>query len=275
MISGTKEELLVETMSVSESSLLFLGTGSSAGVPVIGCNCSTCTSTDPKNHRTRTSVLLSLDDKLILIDAGPDIRYQTIRAGITTLDALFLTHTHYDHVGGVEELRIFNFKKKQKLPCYLSQSSMDSFKKLFYYHFTDKSQITNYTAEFEFHVLKDREGSFDIFGERVDYISYSQGGMDVLGFRVRNLAYITDIKEYSESIFNRLQGLDTLIVSAQRFTPSTIQFTFDEAVAFAERVNAKNSYFTHLSHDIDYQHADTLLRQGMHLAYDGLKIPIH
>jgi len=259
---------------VQESSLLFLGTGASAGSPVIGCSCPTCTSKDPKNHRLRTSVLLTLNDKQILIDAGPDIRYQSLRAGLKTLDALFLTHTHYDHIGGVEELRIFNFRKKAKLPCYLSSSSMESFKKLFYYHFSNKSQISNYTAEFDFQVLEEREGSFELFGEKFEYVSYTQGGMDVLGFRVRNLAYITDIKEYPESIFDRLKGVETLIVSAQRFTPTPIQFTFDEAIAFAQRVGAKTTYFTHLSHDIEYSHADTLLRQGMHLAYDGLRIQL-
>ena len=258
----------------AESYLLFLGTGSSTGVPVIGCTCDTCKSDDPKNQRLRTSALLNLHGKKMLLDAGPDIRCQALKYHINAIDALFLTHTHYDHVGGVEELRIFNFLQKNKMPCFLSQASMDSFKRLFYYHFNEKSQFTNYTAEFEFKVLDNVKGSFEALGNHFTYFGYTQGGMDVLGVRVGNLAYVTDIKEYPETIFDHLQGLDTLVVSAQRFGRSAIQFSFDEACEFALRVNAKSTYFTHLSHEIEHQHGEALLRQGMHLAYDGLKIPI-
>ena len=253
--------------------LLFLGTGASTGVPVIGCTCPTCSSTDPKNKRFRTSALLTLEGKHLLLDAGPDFRMQALRHGITSLDALFLTHTHYDHVGGVEELRVFNFYTKAKLPCYLSGSSMEAFKKLFYFHF-NKPQFTNYTAEMEFHVLNSPTGQFELFGHDFRYFSYTQGGMEVLGLRVGGLAYVTDIKEYSEDIFDQLKDLEVLVVSNQRFGGSKIQFNFDEAVAFATRVAAKTTYFTHLSHDIEYHHAEALLRQGMHLAYDGLKLNI-
>ncbi len=252
--------------------ILFLGTGSSQGVPVIGCSCTTCLSEDPLNMRLRTSAMISFEGKNFLIDAGPDFRQQALRYSIGHVEALFLTHTHYDHIAGVEELRIYNFKQQMKLPCYLSSVSLEAFKKHFYYHFSEKSEVSNYTAEFDFHTLDNQSGSFQALGKRFTYFVYKQGGMDVLGVRLGSLAYVTDIKEYSDDIFDNLRDLDILVVSAQRFGRSLIQFSFDEAVAFANRVGARTTYLTHLSHEIEYHHAEALLQQGIHLAYDGLKL---
>lgn len=254
----------------SFAELQFIGTGSSAGVPVMTCNCRICHSKDPKNQRFRTSAVVQLGSKRLLIDAGPDIRQQVIRFDIPVIDALFVTHTHYDHVAGMEELRTFNFRKEAPIPCYLSAESMEAIKKLFYYHFI-RRENSNYTAQFDYTVLDKPAGVDHILGQEVSYFSYTQGGMGVLGLKIGGLAYVTDIKEYDESIFDYLRNVEVLVVSAQRFGRSSIQFSFDEAISFIERVAPKRAYLTHLSHEIEHQHAESLLPPEIRIAYDGLK----
>lgn len=252
-----------------DNSLLFLGTGSSAGVPVIGCHCSVCTSKDLKNRRLRASVFVRWKGKQLLIDAGPDFRQQALRYDIRHIDGLLLTHTHFDHVGGLEELRTYNAKQQCAIPCLLSSASYAEVQKLFYYLFEKGGEMKNYTSAFDFTVLEEK-GEVSFFGLPVRYFSYSQGGMKVLGYRFGDFAYVTDIKKYTDDIFKELEGLSCLVLSAQRFTESRIQFTIDEAVDFAKRVGAKKTYLMHLSHDIEYNHLLTLLPESITLAYDGL-----
>ena len=251
---------------------LFLGTGSSSGVPVIGCSCSVCTSQNSKNNRLRSSGLLTIGHKRLLVDVGPDFRQQALSYGITSLDALFLTHTHFDHVGGLEELRAFTLKSSRKLPCYLSEESFESVQKLFYYHFHEKDEVSNRRAEFEYHLLKGLHGSFSCLGESFEYFHYIQGNMPVLGFRVGSFAYVTDLKDYSKKMIEHLKGVDILVTSALRFEHSKVQMNVDEAVAFIQAVNAKKSYLMHMSHELEYEKLKALLPGTIEPAYDGLKI---
>lgn len=252
-----------------DNTLLFLGTGSSSGVPVIGCDCPVCTSKDHKNRRLRASVLLRWHGKQFLIDAGPDFRQQALKYNIRHVDGLLLTHTHFDHIGGLEELRIYNARQKCAIPCLLSSDSYSEVEKLFYYLFEKGIEHKNYTSNFDFTLLGEK-GEVSFLGLPVRYFSYSQGGMKVLGYRFGNFAYVTDIKNYASDIFKELEGLSCLVLSAQRFTESRIQFTIDEAIDFAKRVGAKKTYLMHLSHDIEYNHLLTLLPESITLAYDGL-----
>jgi len=250
----------------------FVGTGGSAGVPMIGCECGTCRSDNPKNQRLRTSATIVVDGKTLIIDASPDFREQALRYKIQSPHALFLTHTHYDHVGGLEELRSYTIHTHTAIPCYLSRSSFDNVKKLLYYHFTPKSEEVNFTAMFDFRVLDDSSGVFNIDEVEVKYFSYSQGTMAVTGFRIGGLAYVTDIKEYDPSLFSHLADLDVLVVSAVWRTPSKMQMTVEEALAFQQKVGAKRTYFIHLSHDIEYTKVSGSLPAGVSLAYDGLEV---
>lgn len=251
---------------------LFLGTGSSGGAPVIGCRCSVCTSSHPRNKRLRSSGLLSIGHKKLLVDAGPDFREQALRYNISSLDALFLTHTHYDHVGGLEELRAFTLKSDRRLPCFLAEESFESIQKLFYYHFREKESVSNRTAEFDYRVLPGSSGTFRCMDESFEYIHYTQGSMPVLGFRVGSFAYVTDIKEYSDVCLEKVRGVDILVTSALRFGHSRVQMNVDEAVDFIEAVGAKKAYLMHMSHEIDYEYLAALLPPSIEPAYDGSTI---
>jgi phosphoribosyl 1,2-cyclic phosphate phosphodiesterase len=254
---------------------LFLGTGASSGVPVIGCDCHVCKSANSKNYRLRASAYITYEDKAILIDAGPDIRQQVLKYNIRKLDGLIITHTHYDHIGGLEEMRAFNFLQQRPMPCLVSRHSMTEIRKLFYYLFRESGEVRNFTANFQFHSLEKDAGHVNFQKLEIEYFPYRQGEMTVFGYRFGDLAYVTDIKEYPESTFDHLKGLSTLIISALRFTPSALQFSIDEAIDFAERVGAKQTYLMHLSHDVEYEHMKSLLPKSMNLAYDGLEIPFH
>lgn len=254
-------------------SLLFLGTGSSTGVPAIGCSCKVCHSTNTRNKRLRTSALISIDSVKILIDASPDFRQQALKFSIGAPQALLLTHTHYDHVGGLEEFRAFSYFNDIAIPCYLSQDSFEGVQKIFYYHFLEKNDLKrNKTAELEFLVLNELSGEFVIKNIPVQYFSYTQGMAHVLGFRIGNMAYVTDIKEYSTDVIQALQGVDLLIVSAVCLKHSHVHMTIAEALAFVEKVHPQKTYFIHLSHDIEYEYVSSLLPEKIELAYDGLEI---
>jgi phosphoribosyl 1,2-cyclic phosphate phosphodiesterase len=256
-----------------DATLLLLGTGSSTGTPIIGCRCAVCTSQDPKNRRLRASALLQAGGKSVLIDAGPDLRQQALTYDIKRVDGLILTHSHFDHVGGLEELRAYNFMQDGPIPCLLSKESFSSVKKLFYYLFEPRGDRQNYTSQFVFAPLKHERGLAEFCSLPIRYFSYVHSGIKVLGIRIGDIAYVTDIKEYPETIFEDLEGISTLVVSALRFTKSDIQFSIDEAVDFAEKVRPKETYLMHMAHDIEYHHLQTLLPPFIKPAYDGLKLP--
>jgi phosphoribosyl 1,2-cyclic phosphate phosphodiesterase len=251
---------------------LFLGCGASMGVPVVGCSCEVCRSTSPFNKRLRSSGVLQIYDKNILIDVGPDFRCQALFYKISHIDGVIITHTHYDHIGGIDDLRIFYLIQRKELSCLLSKNSFDDLKKRYDYLFRPTSAYANLTARFDFQILPEERGQIEFAEIPFTYMTYLQGGMKVNGLRVGQFAYVSDIRDFPETIFEDLEGVETLVVSALRQKPSHVHFNLDEAVEFSRRVGAKQTWLTHLGHELDYFEANAYLPPEVRLAYDGLII---
>jgi phosphoribosyl 1,2-cyclic phosphate phosphodiesterase len=259
-------------MISSTPKLLFLGTGSSMGIPVIGCKCPVCQSDSHYNKRWRSSALLMMDNKKILIDCGPDFREQALRYRIDQLDGVIVTHAHHDHTAGFDELRIFSLRAQQAIPCLLSADTLTDLKKRFYYIFDENGPYAAQTAKFQLQLLESERGETLFVGHHIRYFSFRQGGMLVNGFRFNNLAYISDIRDYSEEIFDDLKGVETLVISALRFSPTPLHFSVDEAVDFSRRVGAERTWLVHIAHELDHEKINAYLPPNVRLAYDGLLI---
>lgn len=254
---------------------LFLGTSASAGIPMIGCKCSVCRSPSPYNRRLRPSGLLRIRERSFLIDVGPDFREQALKYKIDTLDALILTHTHYDHVAGIDELRVYYLQSQKKLPCLLSQESLRDLKKRYDYLFEPIGAGPTLSAQIAYTTLEGDMGEVEFLGVKFGYVSYFQGGAKVNGFRVGDFAYISDIRDYDPSIFAGLKGVKTLVLSALREEASPLHLSLDEAVAFARTVGAQKTVLTHISHALDHSLINQKLPPAIQLGYDGLELDVH
>lgn len=250
---------------------LFLGTGGSMGIPVIGCECAVCRSDSIHNKRLRPSGLLKIEDQNILIDCGPDFRRQMLDHHIRHIDGIIFTHAHYDHTGGFDELRILNARTKKPMPCLLSKETADELKMRFPYVFNDSSESITITTKVDIQYLGAR-GQTDFLNLPIQYMTYEQGGMPVNGFRFGNLAYITDIRHYPETIFEDLKGIETLIISCLRHQSSILHFNVEEAIAFASKLGVNQAWFTHIAHELDHELTNSKLPPYYQLAYDGLEI---
>ena len=255
-----------------DGTFLFLGTGASAGVPVIGCACAVCSSKSEQNKRLRPSGLIQIGGKSLLIDIGPDFRQQALHHKITHLDGLLLTHTHYDHIAGIDELRVLNYRQKKSFPCLLSNASYRDLKTRYYYLFEENPEGEYRAAQLDCHILPSDFGKIDFLGVPIQYISYRQADMQINGFRIGSFAYVSDIRDYDEKVFPALRGVETLVLSALRAEPSRVHLTLDEAVAFSQKVGAKQTWLTHISHAVDHDAACKLLPPTVQPGYDGLSL---
>lgn len=255
-----------------KNKLLFLGTGSSGGVPVIGCDCKVCTSSSPYNQRLRPSVLLKVGSKNILIDPGPDFRDQALKFNIKHLTAVIITHVHYDHVGGLDDLRIFYFIDKKPVHCLLSQASFDELRLRYFYQFIEPKANTSKSVRFDYQILPKSRGEVEFHGLKIRYLTYYQGDMPVTGIRIGKIAYITDIKNFHESIFEDLKGVETLIISGLRYTDSPVHFSIEDAIKFAKIIKPKRVYLNHIGHELDHELTNQNLPTNVELSYDGLEL---
>jgi phosphoribosyl 1,2-cyclic phosphate phosphodiesterase len=247
---------------------VFLGTGGSTGVPVIGCKCPVCTSPSSSNQRLRTSAYLKVEGRSLLIDAGPDFRQQALRYHIDHLDGLLLTHVHFDHVAGIDELRIYCLRQKKPFPCLLSLESLTELKRRYPYLF----EPTASGLQLEVHPLQGNAGEIDFLGVKIGYCSYFQGGMKVTGFRIGHFAYISDIKEYDASIFTSLRGVKKLVVSALFEESSVNHLSLSQAIDFARNVGSSETWITHISHKMDHDLVSSKLPSDVKLGIDGMEI---
>ncbi len=256
---------------MKEGKLLFLGTGGSMGIPVMGCDCSVCTSSSSFNKRLRPSALVTVGDKTILIDTGPDLRQQALRYNIKNIDAAIITHCHNDHTAGFDEVRAFYMRHGKSLPCLASEFTANDLKNRFAYIF-ENTNPQKLVPKIEFQTLESDRGVVEFLGLQLGYVSFSQAGIPVNGFRFGNLAFISDIREYPETIFKDFQGIEKLVLSSLRFEPSPLHFNIEEAIAFARKMGAKQTWLTHIGHELDHEKTNAMLPEGFKLAHDGLEI---
>lgn len=253
------------------ASILVLGSGTSVGVPMIGCRCKVCTSTDPRDKRLRPSVLLRLEDKRLLIDTSPDFRCQALRYGIDRLDAILYTHAHADHILGLDDVRPFNFMQKKDIPIYASAEALEVIERTFGYVF-DSGPSESSRPRLARHVF-DNE-LIPVAGISILPIRASHGKGTVHGFRFGNSAYLTDHSEIPAESKDKLTGLDVLFLDALRHNPHPTHSTVEESLRTVALLKPKRAYFTHISHDLLHADMEARLPDNVHLAYDGLEIPI-
>lgn len=257
--------------------LTFLGTGTSQGVPVIGCECEVCHSTDSRDNRLRTAAMVETESCRIVIDAGPDFRQQMLREGVRRVDAILLTHEHKDHTGGLDDVRAFNFVDYPKaiyaVDIYATPRTAKCIRKDFDYAFSENKYIG--VPEMRLHEIDPTQAFKVKDAEIIPIRGKHSERFDITGYRIGNVAYLTDFKTLLEGEEQKLQGLDTLVVNALRFEPHHSHFNTEEAIALIKKVRPRRAYLTHMSHRIGlYAKTNTLLPEGVELAYDGLKIEI-
>ena len=253
---------------------IFLGTGTSHGVPVIGCDCATCRSPDPRNQRTRCSVLLGLPEGNLLIDTPPDLRTQLLREQVGLIHAVAFTHGHADHLFGLDDLRIFAEYLGGDLPVYCTEAVERRIRTAFDYAFDPVAR--QYPAGGVPRLVFRRIAAepFEVLGARVVPIPLKHGRYDVLGFRVGRIAYCTDTNEIPAESAERLRDLDVLVLDALRRRPHATHFSLEEAVAAAERLGPRRTLLTHMCHDLEHAATEAALPPGIEPAYDGLAVPL-
>jgi phosphoribosyl 1,2-cyclic phosphate phosphodiesterase len=260
-----------------------LGSGTSSGVPTIGCECAVCHSDDPRDNRLRPSLLIEhnlIEHNLIehnaegrtaniVIDSTPDFRTQALRAGLTRLDALVFTHAHADHILGLDDIRPFNYRQKQHIPIYLHQPTFDVIHRVFDYVFDTRERSTN-IPKLDVHIVG--EDPFEAAGLTFEPIPLLHGDAVIHGYRFGNVAYLTDHSTIPEASLARLQGLDVLFLDALRHKPHPTHSTVEQSIATALALRAKKTFFTHICHDLPHAATEATLPEHVFMAYDGLTI---
>lgn len=248
--------------------LTVLGSGTSMGVPTIGCSCEVCHSPDARDRRTRPSILVEYADRLVLVDTTPDFREQAIREQIRGLDAVLYTHAHADHILGIDDLRPLSFHRPNKIPLYASAEAGQFLRKMFSYIF-DADYKYGGLAQVE---LKTIAGPIDLFGVRFEPVIVLHGDAEILGFRFGSAAYLTDFSEIPEASFDQLKGLDILFLDALRHRPHPTHSTVENSLRIVERVKPQRAFFTHICHDLPHEATNATLPPHVRLSYDGMKL---
>jgi phosphoribosyl 1,2-cyclic phosphate phosphodiesterase len=262
-----------------QATLTFLGTGTSMGVPTLGCACAVCTSTDPHDVRLRPSVMISWADqqtqssRIVVVDTGPDFREQALRAGIAHVDAVFYTHAHADHILGMDDLRPLSFiaaKKTGPIPLYATPDAIAILKRIFDYTFSPEATYPN-RARVE---LKQVAWHNAVHGVDFMRIPVMHGDLEISGYRFGNAAYLTDVSAIPEQSLKLLEGVEVLVLSALRHVPHPSHATVEQALEWSRLIGARQTWFTHISHDLGHDETNRMLPENVRMAYDGLSVPV-
>ena len=248
--------------------LTVLGSGTSMGVPTIGCQCRVCTSNDPRDKRTRPSIMLEYAQRCVLIDTTPDFRQQAIRERITRLDAIVYTHAHADHILGLDDVRPLSFRSPEKIPLYAFPATADSLQAIFKYIF-DANYKYGGIARVQINHIN---GALELFGVNFEPVMVLHGDAQIHGFRFGSAAYVTDFSEIPPESMQRLRGLDILFLDALRHKPHPTHSTVANSLRLVEELAPRRAFFTHISHDLPHEETNRELPQHVRLAHDGLKL---
>lgn len=252
-----------------KAKLTVLGSGTSMGVPTVGCDCAVCHSSDPHDRRTRPSVLLEYNSKFVLIDSTPDFREQAIRENIRQLDAVLYTHTHADHILGIDDLRPLTFAHKpNRLPLYARPDAAQFIRNMFRYIF-DADYKYGSLPQVELNPLN---GALELFGAKFEPVPVIHGETEIYGFRFGSAAYLTDHSDVPEASFAKLQNLDILFLDALRYKPHPTHSTVENSLRIVDRLKPKRAFFTHICHDLPHEETNATLPEHVRLSYDGMKL---
>ncbi|HET9041144.1 MAG TPA: MBL fold metallo-hydrolase [Gemmatimonadales bacterium] len=254
--------------------LTFLGTGTSFGVPQIGCDCAVCRSTDPRDKRSRSGALVEADGSTILIDTPPELRLQLIAGGIAQVDAVLYTHEHADHTNGIDDLRMFSVRRRRALPIYGPPETLERLRTSFSYIFDDVRPYEGTSKpSLELHAIEP-DRPVDVAGVRVLPLAFRHGHLRVYGYRIGGLAYVTDVKAIPEAERRQMQGLDVLVLNALWWRPHPTHLSISEAIETARSLGARRTYLTHLTHETGHAELAAQLPDGVFPAYDGLTVEV-
>lgn len=259
-------------MNQTKTRITVLGCGTSTGVPMIHCRCAVCRSRNPKNKRLRASIWVETQGKSFLVDVSPDFRQQALTYKIPRIDAILMTHPHADHLGGMDEIRSYNFIQKSSIPLYGHDWTLSDLQKRFAYLFDGSYIEGGGVAKIDLHEFKLQDAALNIQGVKVIPLELKHGSQSVAGFRIGNFAYLTDCHEIPDKTLTRLKGLEVLILDCLRMSKHGTHLHFDAAIEYSTKIAAKKTILTHLSHDFDYQKHSKDLPKSIHFAYDGMII---
>ena len=248
-----------------------LGSGTSVGVPTPGCHCAVCMSTDGRRRLSRGSVLLQYAGHNVVIDTTPDFRTQMLRAKVDHLDAVLFTHSHADHIMGLDDVRPFNFRQRAQIPIFASAETMSAIRRCFQYIFTDEERESS-IPQLDPNTLNGQ--SFDLFGLEFTPIRLFHGRSPIYGFRFGGAAYLTDHSDIPQESMDRLRGLDVLFLDALRHKPHPTHSTVERSIQTVAQLMPRRAFFTHICHDLPHEETETALPAHIKLAYDGLEITV-
>lgn len=280
--------------------MILMGTGTSVGVPVVGCDCSVCLSDSPRNHRTRSGVLVRSRVGEFVIDTGPELRLQLLRSKASLIRAAIFTHAHADHLMGLDDLRIFGFRHEKQLmdaareqqgesfdehqfraeghgrtPLFCEEAVETDIRRIFQYAFVDPASLSHRFAAPRLDFERVEPGvEFEVVGQKVTPIRLHHGKLPILGYRINNVAFCTDVSTIPAASRPLLEGLDVLIIDALRYNPHPTHLSVDQAVKWAQRLKPRQTILTHMAHDLDYDTLNASLPEGIEPGYDGMKIQL-
>jgi phosphoribosyl 1,2-cyclic phosphate phosphodiesterase len=254
--------------------MILLGTGTSTGVPMIGCDCDVCQSPHPRNKRTRTGVAVHAPEGTFLIDTSPEIRLQLVREQIRLAQAVIFTHGHADHLYGLDDTRLFPYRMKKALPLYCEASTERNIRGAFGYAFQEPPKEAHPGSIPQFELVRIGTDPFDLLGFHIQPIRLLHGRLPVLGFRINDVAFCTDVSRIPDESWPLLEGLDVLVLDALREEPHPTHFGVGQALEVIKRVKPRQAFLTHISHKLEYEATNARLPANVQLAYDGLRIPL-